>query len=143
MLYVICLYVFLIMLAWHWIQRPEHLQGAREVQLSFESFNVNNNVAHSKDSRCVNEGCATAFSTLKTNYFALMRKPEHPCTVSHNDMLLSDGSVKVMKAYGQWQKQAATLPWKLQPCLHMSFKWANDSIIKNCCSYIEPEIGYL
>lgn len=129
---------FLFMMAWHWIQSPERLQGAGDVQLGFESFNVNNNVAHPKDSRCVN---ATAFSTLKTIYVALMRKTRALRTDFH-DMLLSDGSVKVMKAYRQWQKQAATLPWKWQPCLHTSFKWANDSIVKIGCSYIEPEIEF-
>lgn len=58
----------------HWIQSPGHLQGAGDVQLGFESFNVNNNVAHPKDSRCVNATRATAFSTLKTICVALMRK---------------------------------------------------------------------
>lgn len=73
MLHVVCSHGFLFMIAWHWIQSPEHLQGARDVQQGFESFNVNNNVAHPKD-RCVNATHATAFSTLKTIYVALMRK---------------------------------------------------------------------
>lgn len=89
----------------------------------------------SKNSSCVNEGCATAFSTLKSIYVTLMR-----CI--NDDTLLRDGSVKLMKAYRQWQKQAATLPWKLQPSLYTCFKWANDSIAKICCSYNEPEIEF-
>jgi len=58
------------MMAWHWIQSPEHLQGARDVQLGFESFNVNDNVTHPKDSRCVNATRAT----LKTIYCCFNEK---------------------------------------------------------------------
>ncbi len=118
----------------------KHPQWAREVQLGLESFNINNVIQ--KFSSCVNEGCATAFSTLKTIYVTLMRKSRAPLYSFHDEMLLCDGSVKLIKAYRQWQKQAATLPWKLQPSLYTCFKWAIDSIVKICCTYNEPEIEF-
>jgi len=126
------------MMAWHWIQSPEHLQGARDVQLGFESFNVNGNVTHPKDSRCVNATRAT----LKTIYCCFNEKNQDtlysfPWYAVIWRLCESDESLQAMTETSCYTSMKITT---MPP--HTSFKWANDSIVKIGCSYIEPEIEF-